>query len=75
MEVWNPDGVLNGYTNSHIFGQDLFCAIGTISGVDNIWSTSYMNNIPAASSNEGIDQVNLISYSDSLLDSFKESMV
>ena len=34
-----------------------------------------MKHIPATSSNEGIDHVNLISYSDSLLDIFQDSMV
>ena len=75
LQSWNPDIMLNGYANSLILEQDLFDRIEGISGVENIWATSYMDNIPATSSNEGIDHVNLISYSDSLLDSFKESVV
>ena len=75
LQSWNPDITLNGYANALILEQDLFDRIGAISGVENIWATSYMNNIPAASSNEEIDHVNLISYSDSLLNSFKDSMV
>ena len=75
LQSWNPDIMLNGYANSLILEQDLFDGIEGISGVENIWATSYMDNIPATSSNEGIDHVNLISYSDSLLDSFKESVV
>ena len=75
LQSWNPDITLSGYANALILEQDLFDRIGAISGVENIWATSYMNNIPAASSNEEIDHVNLISYSDSLLNSFKDSMV
>lgn len=75
LQSRNPDITLNGYANALILEPDLFDRIGAIPGVENIWATSYMNNIPATSSNEGIDHVNLISYSDSLLDSFKDSMV
>ena len=75
LQSWNPDIALNGYANALILEQDLFGRIGAISGVENIWGTSYMDNVPVTSSNEGIDHVNLISYSDSLLDSFKDSMI
>lgn len=75
LQSWKPDIMLNGYANALILEQDLFDKIGAISGVENIWAASYMNHFPAASSNEGIDHVNLVSYSDSLLDSFKGSVV
>lgn len=75
LQSWNPDITLNAYANALILEQDLFDRIGAISGVENIWATSYMKNIPAASSNEEIDHVNIISYSDSLLDSFKDSII
>ena len=75
LQSWNADIALNGYSNALILEQDLVDKIEAISGVENIWTTSYMKHIPATSSNEGIDHVNLISYSDSLLDIFQDSMV
>ena len=75
LQSWNADIALNGYSNALILEQDLVDKIEAISGVENIWATSYMKHIPATSSNEGIDHVNLISYSDSLLDIFQDSMV
>lgn len=75
LQSWNPDITLNGYANAHILERDLFDKIGAIAGVEGIWGTSYLDNIPVTSSNEGIDHVNLISYSDSLLDGFKDSTI
>ena len=75
LQSWSPDITLGGYVNALVLEQDLSDRIGEISGVENIWGTSYMDHIPVTSSNEGIDHVNLVSYSDSLLDSFKDSMI
>lgn len=74
LRPWQPDITLNGYANAPILGQDLFDEAGAISGVENVWGTSYSENVSAASSNEGIDHVNLISYSDFLLDSSEDSV-
>lgn len=72
---WHPDITLNGYANAFVLEQNLFSEISAISGVENIYGTSYMDNISATSSREGIDHVNLVSYSDFLLDSSEDSVV
>lgn len=75
LRSWQPDITLNGYANALVLDQNLFDQIGEIPGVENTWGTSYLDNISATSSREGIDHVNLISYSDFLLDSSKDSVV
>ena len=75
LRSWQPDITLNGYANALVLDQNLFDEIGAISGVENIYGTSYMDNVSAVSSKEGIDHVNLISYSDFLLDCSKDSVI
>ncbi|MDE6664456.1 MAG: FtsX-like permease family protein, partial [Lachnospiraceae bacterium] len=75
MRAWYPDISLNAYANALALDQKVFNEIGAISGVEHIYGTSYMGNIPAVSSREGIDYVNLVSYSEFLLDCSAESVV
>jgi len=75
LRSWQPDIVLNGYANALVLDQNLFNQISAISGVDHILATSYMDHISAASSRAGIDHVNLISYSNFLLDNSEDSVV
>ncbi|MCM1160582.1 MAG: FtsX-like permease family protein [Roseburia sp.] len=75
LRSWNPDVVLNGYANALVLDQKIFNEISAISGVENIYGTSYMDNIPVISSKERIDHVNLASYSEFLLDSSADSVV
>lgn len=74
LRSWQPDITLNGYANERVLSQSLYDTIGSIPGVDQTFGCAYMENVPAVSSREGIDHVNLISYSDSLLDSTRNSM-
>lgn len=75
LRPWHSDIILNGYANALVLDQNLFDEIGAIAGVDNIYGTSYLGNISVTSSKEDIDHVNLISYSDFLLDSSADSVV
>nr|MDE7282559.1 ABC transporter permease [Lachnospiraceae bacterium] len=75
LRTWYPDISLNGYANALVLDQKIFNEIGAISGVEHIYGTSYMYNIPAVSSREGIDHVSLASYSEFLLDSTADSVV
>lgn len=75
MRTWNPDITLNGFANALVLDQKVFSEIGVISGVEHIYGTSYMGSIPVVSSREGIDHVNLVSYSEFLLDCSAESVV
>lgn len=72
---WQPDITLNGYANERILPQSLNETIDSISGVEWTFGCGYMVNVPATSSREGIDHVNIISYSDSLLDDARDSIV
>lgn len=75
LRPWQPDITLNGYANSLVLDQNLSDAIGSVSGVDHVYGSSYMENIPVISSRQGVDHVNLISYSDYLLDCAKNSII
>lgn len=75
LRTWNPDVTLNGFANALVLDQKVFNEIGAISGVEHIYGTSYMGDISVVSSREGVDHVNLVSYSDFLLDCSAESVV
>ncbi|MDO4336740.1 MAG: ABC transporter permease [Eubacteriales bacterium] len=75
LQSWYPDITLNGYANALVLEQDLIDEISTVSGVESVYGSSYMDHVPAASSREGIDHVNLASYSDFLLDSAADSVM
>ena len=44
-------------------------------GVSHVFGSSYMSDIPVTSSREGVENINLISYSDFLLDGSKDRVV
>lgn len=75
LRSWQPDITLNGYANEQVLSQSLCNAISSISGVEHVFGSAYMENVSATSSRQGIDHVNLISYSDNLLDRAKDSIV
>ena len=75
LRSWQPDITLTGYANEPVLSQSLSDAIRAIPGVDHVFGSTYMENVSAASSKQGIDHVNITSYSDYLLDSAKDSLV
>ncbi len=75
MRSWQPDVSLNGYANALVIEKDLSSKITQIPGVKQVFGASYKAHIPVASSREGIDEINLLSYDDYLLDSAKDSVV
>src|SRR5699024_8943566 len=75
LRPWQPDITLNGYANALVLDQSLLDEISEMSDVEHISGTGYLENVPATSSREGIDHVNLMSYSDYLLKSSEDSVV
>lgn len=75
LRSWQPDITLTGFANEPVLIQSLSDTISSISGVDHIFGSTYMENVSATSSRQGIDHVNITSYSDYLLDSAKDSLV
>lgn len=75
LRSWQPDITLNGYSNALVIEKNLTDEISNISGVKQVFSSSYKNRIPASSSRQGIDHINLLSYDDYLLNSAKGSVV
>ena len=75
LRSWQPDITLNGYANALLLEPDLLNEIQEIPHVEDAFGTAYLENVPATSSREGIDHVNLMSYTDYLLDSAADSVV
>lgn len=75
MRSWQPDITLTGYANERVLDRSLSDAISGIAGVELIWGSSYMENVPAASSGQEIDHVNITSYSEYMLDCAEDSLV
>lgn len=75
LRSWQPDITLNGYANALLLEPGLLNEIQEIPHVENAYGIAYLENVPAASSREGIDHVNLMSYTDYLLDSATDSVV
>lgn len=75
MKSWQPDVTLNGYANALVIEQKDKDEIHEISGVKGVFGTSYLENIPAVSSRQGIDHINLESYDDYLAESAKDDVV
>ena len=75
MRSWNPDITLTGYANERVLDQSLSDAVSRITGVEHIWGSSYMENVPAVSSRKEIDHVNITSYSPYMLDCAEDSLV
>jgi putative ABC transport system permease protein len=75
MRSWTPDLCLNGYSNSLVISPDVKNELDEINGVEQVFGSSYLEQIPATSSRQEVDHVNLASYSDYLLDSANDSIV
>ena len=75
MRSWQPDITLTGYGNKRILDQSLSNTIREVTGVEHIWGSSYMENVPVTSSSQDIGHVNITSYSQYLLDCAKDSLV
>lgn len=74
LNVTSADFALTSYGNELILDRDLVDDIRKIDGVANAYGSSYIGNIPAASSRAGIDHINIVSYDDALLDYAKGSI-
>lgn len=74
LSVTSADLALASYSNEMILDRDLVDQIKEINGVENAYGSSYIGNIPAASSRKGIDHINIVSYDDTLLDYAKGSI-
>ncbi len=72
---WQPDISLNGYANSLVLDRQLSDEISQIPGVSHVFGSSYINKVPVTSSREGIENINLVSYTDYLLDGSKDRVV
>lgn len=75
LRSWQPDITLNGYSNALVIEKNLTDEISNISGVKQVFSSSYKTKISASSFRQGIDHINLLSYDDYLLNSAKGSVV
>ena len=75
MRSWQPDITLTGYANERVLEQSLSDAISGITGVEHIWGSSYMENVPVISSRQEINHVNITSYSQYMLDCAEDSLV
>ncbi len=74
LSVTSADLALASYSNEMILDRNLVDQIREINGVANAYGSSYIGNIPATSSREGIDHINIVSYDDTLLDYAKGSI-
>lgn len=75
LKSWQPDITLNGYANALVLGQDVKEKALTIPGVKSAFGTAYLDNVPAVSSRQGIDHINLESYDEFLFESVKDEVV
>lgn len=75
MQPYQPDVTIGGYKNALIISQDFTEEIRKISGVSHIWGSSYLYHFPASSPQQDIEYINLVSYSDYLLDCAKDSVM
>ncbi len=71
----DTDITLTGYVNERVLAQGLSDEISGITGVEHVWGSSYTEHVPAASSRQEIDHVNITSYSEYMLDCAEESLV
>ncbi len=75
LRSYQPDITLNGYANALLLEQDLTDEIKGISGVEHVFGSSYLENVPVVSSQQEIDHINLESYDDYLLECAKDRVV
>ena len=71
----DTDITLTGYANERVLAQGLSDEISGITGVEHVWGSSYTEHVPAVSSRQEIDHVNITSYSEYMLDCAEESLV
>lgn len=75
LKSWQPDITLNGYANALVLGQDVKEKALKIPGVKGAFGTAYLDNVPAVSSRQGIDHINLESYDEFLFESIQDEVV
>lgn len=75
LRSYQPDITLNGYANALLLEQGLTEEIKGIPGVEHVFGSSYLKDIPAASSRQEIDHINLESYDAFLLENAKDRVV
>ncbi len=75
LRSYQPDITLNGYANALLLEQGLTDEIKGIPGVEHVFGSSYLKDISAVSSRQEIDQINLESYDDFLLENAKDRVV
>lgn len=75
LKSWQPDITLNGYANALVLGQDVKEKALKIPGVKGAFGTAYLDNVPAVSSRQGIDHINLESYDEFLFECIKDEVV
>lgn len=75
LSVTSADLALASYGNEMVLDRGLTDKIREINGVANAYGSSCMSNIPATSSGEEIDHINIVSYDDTLLDYAKGMIV
>ena len=75
MRSWQPDLTLTGYANECVLDQSLSDAISGMAGVEHIWGSSYMENVPVTSSRQEVNHVNITSYSQYMLDCAEDSLM
>lgn len=75
LNVTSADFAIASYSNEMILDRGLVSEIQKIDGVANAYGSCYMANIPATSSRNGIDHINIVSYDDTLLQYAKGNLV
>ena len=75
LKPWQPDLSLNGYANALLLEPELLEEIREIPQVEGVYGVSYLGQVPAASSRAGVSAVNLMAYTEGLLESMEGSAV
>lgn len=75
LRPWQPDITLGGYANELVLPQGLSSSLRSMPGIEHVWGSSYIENVPAVSSQANIDHVNLVSYDEEFLDIAKGQAV
>lgn len=72
---WQPDILLNGYSNAQVLSRSAVEHLRAIPGVQHVWGVTGLPNIPASSSRADIDHVTLCSYDDFMMERSKNIVV
>ncbi len=75
MRSYQPDITLNGYENALLLEQNLTDEVRKISGVEQVYGSSYLQDVPAASRQQEIEYINLESYDAYLLEEARDRVV